>query len=268
MQESVFFNFGLQTVSTPTIPTLSAAGLYGKGIFTTVAIYDGRPFLWEKHWRRLEENAERIALDLNEFPEAKTRSALDELIRENSAQNARARITFFDESAGELWPHEAERRTSLMITTADRRPLADNSSLTISPFLINSASPLSGVKSCNYLEKILSLDEAKQRGFDEAIQLNERGEIVSACMANVFWLKDGRLFTPSRKTGCLAGTTREFVLENVDCDEVQVEIEELRSADEIFLTSAGRGISQVAEFDGRKLKQDVHPITRLLPDRA
>jgi branched-subunit amino acid aminotransferase/4-amino-4-deoxychorismate lyase len=122
------------------------------------------------------------------------------------------------------------------------------------------------VKSCNYLEKILAKGEAKRRGFDEAIQLNERSEIVSACMANVIWQKHGRLFTPSLKTGCLGGTTREFVLENSDCDEVEVGLEELRSADEIFLTSAGIGIVQVAEFEGRKLLRDKHPISRLLPE--
>lgn len=268
MRGSVFFNSGLQTPLASTLPALSAASLYGKGIFTTIAIYDGQPFLWPKHWRRLEENAAQLELDLNEFSEATTRSALNELIAANSAQNARARITFFDESASELWPHESERRASLLITTADRRPRADNSSLTLSPFVINSASPLTGVKSCNYLEKILALDEAKHLGFDEAIQLNERGEIVSACMANCFWLKDEQLFTPSLRTGCLAGTTREFVLENVDCDEVEVGIEELRSADEIFLTSAGIGISPVAEFDGRKLKRNMHPIMRVLPERV
>jgi branched-subunit amino acid aminotransferase/4-amino-4-deoxychorismate lyase len=56
------------------------------------------------------------------------------------------------------------------------------------------------------------------------------------------------------------------VLENSDCDEVEVGLEELRSADEIFLTSAGIGIVQVAEFEGRKLKRNMHPIMRVLPD--
>jgi branched-subunit amino acid aminotransferase/4-amino-4-deoxychorismate lyase len=266
MHDSVFFNSGVEPFSEPKIPALSVAGLYGKGIFTTLAIYDGEPFLWKKHWRRLEESASRLGIDLAEFSNAKTRNAIDELIAANAAQNARARVTFFDESSGGLWPHGSDRRTSLLIATADRKPRAENFSLTISPYLINSASPLRGVKSCNYLDKILAKDEATQRRFDEAIQLNERSEIVSACMANVFWQKHGRLFTPSLKTGCLGGTTREFVLENSDCDEVEVGLEELRSADEIFLTSAGIGIVQVAEFEGRKLVRGKHPISRLLPE--
>ncbi|HUR99515.1 MAG TPA: aminotransferase class IV, partial [Pyrinomonadaceae bacterium] len=66
-------------------------------------------------------------------------------------------------------------------------------------------------------------------------------------------------------SGCLAGTTREFVLENFECREVEIGLEELRLADEIFLTSAGLGIIQVAEFERRRLKGEAHPIMSLLP---
>ena len=99
----------------------------------------------------------------------------------------------------------------------------------------------------------------------KAIQLNERDEIASACMANVFWLSNGKLFTPSLETGCLPGTMREFMLENLECDEVEAGIEQIRSADEIFLTSAGIGVTQVAEFDGRRLAGEPHAITGLIP---
>jgi len=103
-----------------------------------------------------------------------------------------------------------------------------------------------------------------QRGFGEAAQLNERGQITTACMANIFWLKDEVLYTSALTTGCLPGTTREFVLENLECNEVEAGIGELKSADEIFLTSAGTGIVQVHEFDGRPLNREPHPITGLL----
>ncbi|MEP6788123.1 MAG: aminotransferase class IV, partial [Acidobacteriota bacterium] len=126
---------------------------------------------------------------------------------------------------------------------------------------------LAGVKSCNYLEKIIALDEAKARGFDEVIQVNERGFITSAVMANVFWLKDGVLHTPSLTTGCLPGTTREFVLENIECREIEATLDELNKADAIFLTSAGLGVTQVAEFGSRKIEKKDHPILDLLPKR-
>jgi len=261
------FNGQIVDASSPHIPALASGAIYGKGIFTTIAIHDREPFLWDKHWNRIKRDSTKLEIDLEDYSEASARTALNDLIAENSIQNGRARITFFDESSTALWPYETKRRTSMLIMTSDMRPAAENFRLAISPHLINSTSPLAGVKSCNYLEKIIAKDEAKRRGFDEAIQLNERGEISSACTANVFWLKDGRLFTPSLKTGCLPGTTRAFVLEGIDCEEVEARIEDLRDADEIFLTSAGIGVAQVAEFEERKLQRNQHAVMKLIPSR-
>lgn len=244
------FNQKIHSSEEIRLSAVSSAALYGKGIFTTVAIYDGKPFLWEKHWRRLTGNAEKINLNLSDFSEETVRDALSEIVSKNKLGDGRARITFIDESAGGIWSFETNLRTSCLITTADFREIKD-SNLTVSPFRINSQSPLAGVKSCNYLENLLALDEAKQRGFEEAIRLNERGEIVSASMANIFWVKDKKISTPALETGCLAGTTREFLMENFPVREVKTEMNEVREANEIFLTSAGLGI-RPAIFEHQK----------------
>ena len=128
-------------------------------------------------------------------------------------------------------------------------------------------SPLAGVKSCNYLENLLAFDDARKRGFDEALRLNERGEIASACMANIFWLLDGRLYTPSLATGCLRGTTREFIMENLECHETEASLEILNEADAIFLTSAGIGIAEISELDGRELSAVSAEIKNLIPQK-
>ena len=259
------FNCQALPSSEPTIAALASGAIYGKGVFTTIAVFDSIPFLWDKHWRRLQANAAYLAIDLSGFEEGVISRALEEILGANKVSSARARITFFDERSSELWPSCSKRTTSLLITTADLNPPSDNVALTVSPHSINSTSPLASVKSCNYLEKILAKDDAKSRGFDEAIQLNERGEVTSACMANVFWMKSGKLFTPSLGTGCLPGTTREFVIENLECEKVLNGIDELCSSDEIFLTSAGLGVAKVAEFEGRQLDRSPHPIMSLIP---
>ena len=243
----------------------SNAKFYGKRVFTTTAIVDAAPFLWEKHWRRLTANAAKLDIDLSEYLESEILDALRSEIEKKNLVEGRARITFSDESPSEIWGGRGERETSLSIITAASREIPKDFKLTISHHRVNTTSPLAGIKSCNYLEHLLAQDEAKRRGFHEAIRLNERGEVVSACMANVFWLSDGKLFTPSLRTGCLEGTTREFVLENLDCEEVEAGIEELDRPDAIFLTSAGIGVVAVAEFEKRAINKINHPIKSLIP---
>ena len=258
-------NGRLTELAEATLAAPGFASIYGKGIFTTIAIRDQTPFLWDKHWRRLNYHAQRIAVDISMFPAEATHTALETLLKANGVTSGRARITFFDESPSGLWPYDAERRTSLLIMTGEANAGSDSTRLTTSPYVVNTSSPLAGIKCCNYLEKLIAQKEANARGFDECIQLNERGEIVSASMANVFWVKDQRFYTPSLDTGCLAGTTREFILENLDCEEVAKGVETLQDADDVFLTSAGLGVVRVAEYDGRALRGERHAIEELLP---
>jgi branched-subunit amino acid aminotransferase/4-amino-4-deoxychorismate lyase len=246
------------------IPDTSAAILYGKGVFTTIAILSSQPFLWEKHWLRLSEHAQKIGIDLSGHSEEATRTALDSAICDTA--HGKARITFYDNRATDIWPTDSpEQNAVVSILVGERRPVPRPFRCFVSPRTIDSGSPLAGIKSCNYLDNILAIEDARRLGFNEAIRLNELGHVAGACMANVFWLADGRLFTPSLSTGCLAGTTREFVLENLECDEVETETDAFLRADAVFLTSAGLGVIAVDEFDGRELSASDHPILHLVP---
>lgn len=243
MHKFVNFNLQITPAENASISANSAAAFYGKGIFTTVAIYNFKPFLWDKHWARLTANAGQIGVDLSEFTEQSVVNSLFDLIEINAFRTGRARLTFYDESPTAIWQTDAKRGTSLLIQTADFRLIKDELKLTVSPFQINSKSPLINVKSCSYLENILAFEAAKTAGFDEAIRINEQGEIAAACLANVFWKRNGEIFTPSLETGCLKGTTRGFMLENLAVIEKKAQLDELFAADEIFLTSAGIGVA-------------------------
>jgi branched-subunit amino acid aminotransferase/4-amino-4-deoxychorismate lyase len=103
----------------------------------------------------------------------------------------------------------------------------------------------------------LAWEEGRARGFDEVVRLNERGEVVSAAMANLFWVTDGVLHTPALATGAVEGTTRACVLEvaagmSVPVVEGVYELTHLGDAEEIFLTSAGLGLAVVNTFDFRR----------------
>lgn len=262
MHERVYFNGSI--VAGARIAAISSAALYGRGVFSTIAIYDGEPFLLDKHVRRLVANSGSIGIELSVRFEKELRCGLYDLIAENHVVQGRARVTIFDESESEIWGKPDRVNISLLIMTAEARPVPAELRLTASTYNINSSSPLVTVKSCNYIEHQMAYDEARSRGFGEALRLNERGHATSGCMANVFWEKGGTLFTPGLSTGCLAGTTREFVLENMKCEEVEAGIDVLESADRIFLTSAGIGVKAAAEFKGRKLDTSEHRMTALI----
>src|SRR5438445_4212905 len=142
MHEFVFYDCRIIESTDVSIPALSSASLYGKGIFTTILIRGGIPFLWERHWRRLESNAEKLKIGLAGFSESEPVTALAEILEKNNVTDGRARITFFDESASKIWPFETDRKTSLLITTGDLRPMSEKFRLSVSPYTVNTLSPL------------------------------------------------------------------------------------------------------------------------------
>ena len=228
--------------------TVDAASsrLYGKGVFTTIRVLNGRPLLWTSHWRRLTENAASLGIEIGDQRSILVR--LDESAER--VRDGRVRITIYDDTPAALWSSpDAPRGTSINIVSG---PLShiDRVRLTRSPYLVNTTSPLRGIKSCNYLDPLMALDEARGRGYDEAVRLNERGHVTSACMANLFWIKNARLFTPALSTGCLPGTTRGFVIQNAGCEEVEADLDALAEAEALFVTSAGLGVVPASGFGG------------------
>jgi len=163
-------------------------------------------------------------------------------------------------SGRDIWKTKmpGTRKTDLIIMTGDAHKVAAGGvSLAVSPYRVSTFSPTVGVKSLNYLDHVLSWEEAQTRDFDEAVMLNERGEIVSGTLANIFWSKDGRIHTPALSTGAIAGITRELVIDMagkhfIPLVEGVYEMSDLADADEIFLTSSGLGIAPVNTFDFRR----------------
>lgn len=241
------------------LPVITPAALYGRGVFTTLAVHNGHPFLWQEHWARLTAHALRAKINLSLLDEEKTRAALGGLIKANKVNEGRARITLLSNTVRDsIWGLddnvEAPETILLIMTGEAHAPPTDALALTVSPYRINTLSPLVGVKSVNYLEHLISWEEARARDFHEAVVLNERGEVVSATMANIFWVKDGALHTPALQTGALAGTTRGRIIalaEEVGIPMVEGvnELAQVGDADEIFLTSAGLGLAIVTTFD-------------------
>ena len=255
------------------VAAVSSATLYGRGVFTTLAVYDGRPFLWSKHWQRLAAHAAKLDIDHTGCTEKSVGEAVTKLIAVNQVKDGRARVTMLARSGRDFWKAKlpsSTRKTDLLIMTGDPHRVSQNGlSLAVSPYRVSTFSPLTGIKSLNYLDHLLSKEEARSRDFDEAVVLNERGEIVSATTANIFWARNGTVHTPALSTGALAGVTRECVIDIANKHFIPLvegvyEMADLVEADEIFLSSSGIGVAPVTTFDFRRYAVEPESIVNMI----
>jgi 4-amino-4-deoxychorismate lyase len=269
MHPVIYLNKTMVEATKARVAPVSSAMLYGRGVFTTVAIYNSQPFLWPSHWQRLAAHAKRLDIDHTGCTEKSVGDALRKLIAFNQVKEGRARVILLARSGRDIWKTKTPgaKKTDLLIMTGDSQKVSQNGlSLAVSPYRVNTFSPLSGIKSLNYLDHVLSWEEAQSRDFDEAVVLNERGEIVSATTANLFWAKNGTIHTPTLSTGALAGITRECVIDIANKHFIPLlegiyEMPDLTDADEIFLTSSSLGVAPVTTFDFRRYTVEATSLT-------
>ncbi|HEY0173667.1 MAG TPA: aminotransferase class IV [Pyrinomonadaceae bacterium] len=258
MHQHVVLNRRLVETRRARLRAVTAAALYGRGVFTTVAVHSGRPFLWDAHWARLLAHAERAGVECD-FGDNEAALLLTHLVEANGVAEGRARVHLLARAVRGRWKvgQEEGRASDLLMMTADAWPAPDTLALTVSPYRVNTCSPLVGVKTVNRLEQVLAWEEARARDFDEAVVCNERGEVACATTANLFWVKHGTVYTPALATGALAGTTRARVIElaselAVPLSEGAHTLHDMADAEEVFLTSAALGVALVTAFDFRR----------------
>ncbi|MDI6857022.1 MAG: aminotransferase class IV [Dehalococcoidia bacterium] len=229
--------------------------LHGYGLFETMRSYGGRVFRLEQHYRRLTEGASTIRLELPLSLE-ELRSAIDALLERNVLPDARIRLTV---TAGPV-PEAGEARPTIMLFAT---PLTDyppelyerGMSAVTSAIRRNEMSPLSGVKSLNYLDNLLAREEALRRGADHAILLNTRGLVAEGSSSNVFVVDGETLLTPDLASGALPGITRAVVIEiapqaGLAVRETRMAPETLSGAEEAFLTGSVMGVMPLTRLDG------------------
>lgn len=265
MDPLVFHNDSVVEAGSVRLQPTAAGLLYGWGVFTSLRVYNSSAFAFDLHWERLVRHAERVRVPLT-FSREQALGAVDRLISANKVVNGRARVTVSKSEAGS-WRAGSEREAELLIFTSSEPPRPRRElPITISPYRLLSTGLLTGVKQIAMLEYLFALEEARSRGFKEAVLLNERGEIVSATAANIFWVQGDELFTPSLATGAVAGVTRRIVLAlarrmRLHIAEGSYPIQRLLEASELFLTSTSMEVAPVTSFDIREYDQKSARIT-------
>src|SRR5437588_182940 len=268
MHPLIFHNDRIVDAGEAKLPPTIAGLLYGWGVFTTLRICDGKPFAFDLHWKRLLLHAQKTRVEVS-FDLKQARRALDKLIVANSVEQGRARLTLLKGDAGSWRVEPGPTTEFLVFTSADVPRARSDLALTVSPYRVLSSALLAGVKQTAMLESVFALEEARSRDFNEAVMLNERGEIVSATAANIFWVQGDEVFTPSLSTGCVAGVTRHFVHEvatkwKLHLVEGGFPIQRLLDAREVFLTSTARDVTIVSSFDAKQYPNKQARIAKLI----
>jgi branched-chain amino acid aminotransferase len=223
------------------------------------------PFALGRHLRRLRRSAATLALDLP-FDDDDFRAACAELVAAATAAGeevGRLRLTV----TGGPGPAGSDRGTegrTVLLMTGPTDVWAESTAVATVPFTRNPTSGLAGVKSTSYAENVLALGRARAVGATEAIFADTAGRLSEGTGSNVFVVRDDQLRTPSLATACLAGITRELVLEVTDAVEADdLTFDDLWGADEAFLTSSTRDVQAIATVDGMVLPTPVPgPVTR------
>jgi branched-subunit amino acid aminotransferase/4-amino-4-deoxychorismate lyase len=231
----------------------------GDGLFETVLALDGAMVALDAHLDRL--NSGCAILDLPAPDLSAARSLMDEAIAADPAPRLAVRLTVTAGSGGRGLDRPDSPALRLFATAAPAPEPAGPARLVTCTVRRNEGSPASRLKTLSYLDNILARREAQAAGADEALMLNGAGEAACASAANIFWIKDGRLFTPTLDCGVLAGVMRARVIGlaaslGVQAVEVRAAPQAVIDADGVFLTSSLIGVRPVAGLDGVSLAQD------------
>jgi branched-chain amino acid aminotransferase len=237
--------------------------LYGDGIFEGIRFYNGRVFRLEEHLERLWDSARSICLKIPMTRQEMT-EALLETIRQNHLHDGYIRL-LVTRGVGNLGLNPEQCKSPSVIIIAATIALYHEdfyrkglSIVTVATRRSNPASLNPAVKSLNYLNNVMARIEANLAGADEALMLNDAGNVAECTADNVFIIKHGQIFTPPVTAGALRGITRsvvfdiagEFDIKVIDADFTRHDI---FVADECFLTGTAAEIIPVVKADGRAI---------------
>lgn len=227
--------------------------LYGDGIFETLISVNGKIFRFEEHWERMKFGAKICNLKIPDKNEVK------ELILKNLTDGSYyIRLNLWRKNPETFSPVK-EKETNFLIIIRKFYPYSEKfykegMKCSISKSIRrNEKSVISKIKSINFLENIILKIEAEKERCDDMIVLDNSGYISEGSVANIFFVKDSIVYTPSLECGCLSGITRKIIFEI--CEKEKIKIKEgffkpefLKNCDEVFLTNTLMGIMPVKEI--------------------
>lgn len=238
--------------------------LYGEGVYETLRTYNGQPFLFDRHMRRLRRSAAMLTLPVP-IDDAEIEARFHETMRVAGLVGGVGREAYIrlmvTRGAGDLSydPAVCPTASVVVIVKPQVDPAPDVFDRGVRVALVStvrnhpgSVNPL--IKSNNLLNNALAAQEAVRLGGFEGVMRNYRGELAECTTSNLFVVKGGAALTPPLDAGLLPGITREFLFEigaerNIPVREAILRDDDLLGADEAFLTSTTREIVPIVRVD-------------------
>jgi branched-subunit amino acid aminotransferase/4-amino-4-deoxychorismate lyase len=200
------------------------------GVFETLRVVEGRPLFLAEHEASLRESAATLGLGVTANLAARASSL--------AKQTGRWRWVVTRDGAFDFFNPE------------DVKPSAEYAIL-LAPQRLGSQNWDARYKTLSYLTHTQARQWARNHGADEAILLNENAQLASAAMANLFWVRGSKIFTPALEAGCRNGVIRQWILANEKVEQGLYPAADLDQADEIFLTNSLIGIMPVTSCGKR-----------------
>jgi branched-chain amino acid aminotransferase len=185
---------------------------------------------------------------------------MDAVIAANGLHEGRLRITVTG-GPSPLGSDRAEVAPTVIVAGGPLPGWPATTDVVTVPWPRNERSALAGLKTISYAENVVALAFARDHGAGEALFANLAGNLCEGTGTNVFVGTGGRLVTPPLSAGCLAGVTRDLLIELVDVAEEDRPLAALTSADEAFLTSSTRDVQPIRAVDGQLLPACPGPLT-------
>jgi|SRR5829696_2136382 len=266
--ETLWFNGAFVPWEDARVHVMAHGLHYGSGVFEGIRSYDTADgpaiFRLDDHYTRLFASAALYELEIP-YPAEQLASATIELLTRNRLKRTYIRpIAFFDAYSLTLWPRGCPVTVAIAAMPLGAY-LGENAMqgvrVCISSVRRFDASVIpTTAKSCGqYVNSVRAVQEALRRGFDEAIFLNQRGEVSEGSGENLFLVRDGTLITNDVDASVLPGITRATVLElaaalGIPTRVVPITVDDLREADELFFTGTAVEVTPIVDVDGRAVR--------------
>jgi aminodeoxychorismate lyase len=257
----VFLNGEFVPEEEATVSVFDRGVLYGDGVYETLRVYHGKPFLLDRHLGRLSHSLGSLhipeKLDFGDYLEA-TRG----IIERNQVVDGVLRIHVTRGVGKRGFSSTGNYNPTVIISLHDAPPITNDApaqlKLISATSVLSDHDPFSTLKTTNKLVNIIAMREAERVDADDALLFNQSGFVTESTSSNVFAVRKGALHTPPLNSGCMAGITRGFVLElaidlGVKSTQDNLTSQDLAAAEGVFLTNSVREIQPVGTIDGQPI---------------